>query len=282
MSKIDRDLYREHVDKPPTLKSVMAQGQLPKLSCRMGLSDTILWVTLDAPTGNVIDSEMVRSLRRVVNAAANEPALRLVVFEGKGRHFSYGASVEEHQLPKVWGMLGDFHDLFRDFMQMDIPTLALIRGKCLGGGLELAAFCDRIVIEEGAELGLPEIKLGVFAPMGSLLLSMRCRAQANSLLLTGETVDAETALAIGLADEVVGEGEGTGAVTRWAENHLVPLSAASLRRARKAARWILHRTVRLGLDELERLYFDDLMQTHDAVEGIDAFLAKRKAEWTNG
>jgi cyclohexa-1,5-dienecarbonyl-CoA hydratase len=176
-------------------------------------------------------------------------------------------------------MLTGFHALFHDLMETPVPMLALVRGQCLGGGLELAAFCDWVWVEEGARLGQPEMKLGVFAPVGSLVLPWRCRARAGDLLLSGRTVDAAEALRIGLADRLLPAGEGEAALDGWFAESLLPLSASSLRHARSAARWDLHRRLREGLPELEALYLDVLMSTHDAVEGLRAFLEKRAPSW---
>lgn len=253
---------------------------LPKVSCRLGPEGSILWVTLDAPPGNVLDAEMVGSLRQAVAAARAIPGLRLLAFVGAGKHFSYGASVEEHLPGRVRDMLRAFHSLFRDLMDSDLPAAAVVRGRCLGGGLELAAFCDRIVVEEGASLAQPEIKLGVFAPMGSLLLPWRCGAAGADLLLTGRAVDAAQAVSLRLADELAPAGKGEEALELWASGNLAPLSPSSLRMARRAARWEIHRFLREGIEEVERLYLEDLMATRDAVEGIEAFLQKRPPAWT--
>ena len=254
--------------------------RLTKVYCRQAFDGALLWVTLDAPPGNVLDAEMIASLRRVVAEARQLPRLRLLAFVGAGKHFSYGASVEEHRPEQVREMLGAFHALFRDLIDADLPTAACVRGRCLGGGLELAAFCDRVVVEAGAALGQPEIKLGVFAPVGSLVLPWRCGAAGGELLLTGRTVDAEEAGALRLADQVCGAGEGVQAIERWTQEHLLPLSPSSLRLARRAARLEIHHRLRDGLAEVERLYLDDLMTTPDAREGIAAFLAKRPPIWS--
>lgn len=257
-----------------------AASELPRVAARLEHDGLVLRLELDAPPTNVLDTEMVRSLRKAVRAARDLPDLRLLVFTGAGDHFSYGASVEEHLPDRVAGMLAEFHGLFRDLMETDVPTLAYVRGRCLGGGLELASFCDWLWAEETATLGQPEIKLGVFAPLGSLLLPWRCGAQATGLLLTGEAVDAITALTMGLADHVVPTEDGTTILDRWIRDHLLPLSASSLRRARRAARWNFHRTLAGDLDALERFYLEDLMATPDAEEGIRAFLEKRNPEWS--
>jgi cyclohexa-1,5-dienecarbonyl-CoA hydratase len=260
--------------------SALLQDRSAKVSCRPALDGALLWVTLDAPPGNILDGEMIASLRRVVADARSSPRLRLLAFVGAGRHFSYGASVEEHRPGRVQGMLKAFHALIRDLMDADLPMAACVRGRCLGGGLELAAFCDRVVVEAGAMLGQPEIKLGVFAPVGSLVLPWRCGAAGGDLLLTGRTVDADEAAALGLADQACASGEGEERIERWARQHLLPLSPSSLRLARRASRLEIHGRLRDGLAEVERMYLDELMTTRDATEGIEAFLAKRPPVWS--
>ena len=257
----------------------LQESDLEKITYRLEEDETILWTVLDAPPGNILDTRMISSLRRLIAAAGNLPTLRLLAFQGAGKHFSFGASVPEHRAEQVRPMLREFHSLFQDLMDIDVPALSLVRGKCLGGGLELAAFCDRVVVEEGADLGQPEIRLGVFAPLGSLLLPWRCGAAGANLALTGKTVNASTARQLGLADELVQAGKGEAAVRRWAREELLPLSASSLKRARKASRWALHRELREGLVEMESLYLEDLMKTKDAIEGIEAFLDKRPPAW---
>jgi cyclohexa-1,5-dienecarbonyl-CoA hydratase len=258
-----------------------ALPSLPKLASRLDHGGAVLRLTLDAPPGNVLDSTMTSSLRQAVCAARDLPELRLIVFTGAGRHFSFGASVEEHRPEKVGAMLAGFHGFFRELIETDVPTLALVNGQCLGGGLELAAFCDWVFALDNAHLGQPEIKLGVFAPVGSIVLPWRCGAKASDLLLTGRSVDARTAEGLGLANRVLPETEAEERLDTFIREDLLPLSASSVRRARKAARWHLHRQMKHGLPELESLYLEDLMATPDATEGILAFLEKRPPKWTH-
>jgi cyclohexa-1,5-dienecarbonyl-CoA hydratase len=110
---------------------------LKKVKALFEHDNAVLRLTLDDPPGNVLDSEMVSSLREAVVAARGIPELKLLVFDGSGKHFSFGASVEEHLPEQVEAMLQGFHGFFRDLMETDIPTLALVHGQCLGGGLEL-------------------------------------------------------------------------------------------------------------------------------------------------
>lgn len=240
----------------------------------------LLRLRLQCGKGNVLDTAAIAALREALRAAREQPAVRAVLLCAAGKHFSFGASVEEHLPDKVGEMLPAFHALFRDLAASGKALLCAVRGQCLGGGLELAAACQRVFAAPDARLGQPEVKLGVIAPVASLLLPLRCgQAAADDLLLTGRTLDAEEARHLGLVDEVNPDPEA--AALAWFRAHLLPLSGAALRHAVRAARYGFERELEAGLAELERRYLDDLMRTHDAGEGIAAFLEKRSPRWTH-
>lgn len=245
------------------------------------LDDGAVWhVHLDAPKANVLDARMVASLREVFGLAADARDLKAVVLQGSGSHFSFGASVEEHLPEEVASMLASFHALFREMAASGVFVAAAVRGQCLGGGLELAAFAHRLVAAPDAKLGQPEIRLGVLAPAASVILPQRMgRPGAEDLCLSGRVLDAAAAHAAGLVDEVAEDP--AAAALAWIREHLVPHSAASLRRAVRAVRLSFDRRLHDDLDAVERLYLDDLMACDDATEGIRAFLERRKPVWRN-
>ena len=252
----------------------------PRLSVESGEEGRVLWLRLDAPPGNLLDRAMVLALRRAVGDAATRPALRALVLSGAGANFSYGASIQDHLPEKVAPFLEEFHALFRDLVALSLPCVAAVRGRCLGGGLELAAFCQRFVAAPDAEFGQPEIELGVFAPVASLVLPWRLRGGASDdLLLTGRRVAAGEALALGLVDALADDPEA--AALAWIRTHLLAKSATALRFAVQAARAHFHAALLAQLDAVERLYLDQLMRTPDASEGVHAFLEKRKPKFGN-
>ena len=240
-----------------------------------------LWVLrLDRPKGNVVDAAMTRALTEAFASARTEPALKAIVLTASGPNFSFGASVQEHLPEHVAGMLHDFHALFRTIAAAEVPVLAAVRGHCLGGGLEIAAFCHRVFAAPDSRLGQPEIALGVFAPVASLLLPHRIgRAAAEDLCLSGRTIGAEDALRVGLVDEIADEPEAK--ALAYAEANLCRHSASSLRHAVRAVRGAFVETLFERLAELEQDYLVDLMATADATEGIEAFLHKRPPQWRN-
>lgn len=246
------------------------------------LDGAVLRLVLDAPPGNVIDRAMVARF----DTALEEPlprGTRLLLVEGAGKHFSFGASVPEHVKTMAGELIPAFHRALLRLLELPVPTAALVRGQCLGGGLELAAACDFLFTEEGANLGVPEIKLGVFPPMASLLLPFKLGAgRAAELLLTGRSIAARQAVDWGLATACFDAPAAAEALTAWTKTALLPLSASSLSFAVRALRRPLLDTVRRELPGLESLYLEELMETADANEGIESFLQKRKPVWKHG
>lgn len=243
------------------------------------LEDGAIWrVVIGGSKGNVLDAAVLRGLESVFEAAGREAALRAVVLEGEGRHFSFGASVQEHLPDQVEAMLGQLRRTLLALFDSRVVHVAAVRGLCLGGALELACCCHRIVAAPDARLGQPEIALGVFAPVASVLLRERVgRGAAEDLCLTGRSVESDEALRWGLVD-AVSDDPGAAALA-WVREHLLPRSASSLRLAVRAARLDLRRRFAAELEELERLYLEELMATADAKEGLTAFLEKRPPVW---
>jgi cyclohexa-1,5-dienecarbonyl-CoA hydratase len=250
-----------------------------RVSCTV-LDNGAIWrVAFGHPPGNILDVATLSDLSRVFQSARTSPRLAAVCLEGVGGHFSYGASVQEHLPGQVAAMLAAIRTLAFDMLDSNVVLVAAIRGRCLGGGLEVACLCHHAVAASDATFGQPEIALGVFAPIASVVLPERLRrADAEDLCLTGRTVNADEARTIGLIQQV-SQGDPMDDALLWVRTHLGGRSARSLRVAARAIRWSLSRQLREVLPELERLYLDDLMASHDAAEGINAFLEKRSPAW---
>jgi cyclohexa-1,5-dienecarbonyl-CoA hydratase len=242
----------------------------------------LLRVRLARPKANVLDGEMVVALdatfAELARPAPGQPALRGILLDHEGPHFSFGASVPEHLPGQFEGMLRGFHALVLRVLETTVPVLVVVRGQCLGGGLELATAGGPIFAGQDAKLGQPEIVLGVFAPFASCILPERIGpAAAEELLLSGRSVDAGEALRLGLVHAVADDPEA--AALAWFDAHLASKSASALAHAVRAARAGLVERVRTKLAALEQQYATGLMTTRDAVEGLNAFLEKRPARW---
>lgn len=229
--------------------------------------------------GNVLDAPVMAALADLFRNAAASTHLKVICLEGQGAHFSFGASVAEHRPPFVEAMLAGFHGALLAMLDSAVPVLAAVRGQCLGGGLEIVSLCHRVFAARDARLGQPEIVLGVFAPVASIVLADRVgRGAADDLCLSGRSTTAVEALAMRLVDELV-EGDPAEAAIAWARTHLLSKSASSLRYAVRACRAGLRARLAAELPAIERLYLDGLMSTADAPEGLSAFVERRRAVW---
>ena len=239
-------------------------------------------LTIDRPRGNVITAEVVAALRASLADLPKAGVVKLVTLEGAGDHFSFGASVEEHLPEAIGRVLPELHALVRDLLAVPAPTAAVVRGRCLGGGFELALACDFVFASQDATLGVPEIALGVFPPAATALLPAKIgAARAAEAILVGEAWSAARWSEVGLVTLVAPAAELESAVDRWFETRLAPKSAAALRHAALAVRGAVRATAEPRLAELEQRYLEDLMRTADAVEGIRAFIEKRAPQWRN-
>lgn len=242
------------------------------------LDGALLRLRLARPKANLVDAAMIAALDGALLAHRGDAGLRGVLLDAEGPNFSFGASVEEHLPAQCAQMLASLHALIVNMLEFPAPILVAVRGQCLGGGLEVALAGSLIFAAPDAQFAQPEIKLGVFAPAASVLLPYRVNhPTAEDLLLSGRSIGAEEARAVGLVHTVFDDPE-TAALTYFGQ-HLVGKSASSLAFALTAARGERVREVRRRLAEVERLYLDKLMATRDANEGLTAFLAKRKPQW---
>ena len=251
------------------------------MNVKVTIKDGIGTLVMSLPPLNIVTREVLRHIRERLEELAAEPTLRVVLFRSEGKHFSAGADVGEH-------MPGLFEEMIPEFMQtvtalrdFPLPVVAAVQGRCLGGGFELVQGADLIVAGETATFGQPEILLGVTAPAASVLLPMICPTTvAAEILFTGEALPATEARHAGLVARVVPDDrieemalELCGRIARH--------SGAALRTAKRMLRAGERAARTAAFAEAERLYVQDLMQTGDAVEGLTAFLEKRKPVWSH-
>ena len=256
---------------------------MEKINLTYTHNGTVANIVLNDGKGNVLDNVMMLEILNCFNEFKGNKHLKLITFQGEGKHFSFGASVEEHTKELAETMLRTFHKIFLNVVEMQIATMAKISGQCLGGGLELALICNLLFADKTAKLGQPEIVLGVFPPPASIILPEKIGlARAEELLITGRSMDAEEARITGLVNYVYEDKEAlNAAVDQWIEKNIVPKSASSLRYAVRASRIKFNHVIMNFLPQLENIYVKQLMETKDANEGINSFLEKRKPEWVD-
>lgn len=234
---------------------------------------------LCAPPRNVLDGDALDAIAdAALSVRAQHPRARAVLLSAEGPNFSVGASVPEHDRAHAPRMLARFHGAVRALLDVELPIVAAVRGHCLGGGLEFALLSSRIVSAPVASFGQPEIRLAAIAPVASLLLPGRIgQARAEALLLSGDLLSASAAHAQGLVDELSEEPEAAAAA--WIRASLAAHSPSAMRLATRAARAVLRRDLDALLPRLEHLYIEELLATHDAEEGVRAFIEKRAPRW---
>jgi len=238
----------------------------------------LLRLRLDRPKANLVDAAMIAALDQALMVHLGNDKLGAVILDAEGPHFSFGASVEEHLPDQCAAMLSTLHRLILRMVESQVPILVAVRGQCLGGGLEVALAGHLMFVAPDANLGQPEMKLGVFAPAASCLLpELIGPVRSLDLLLSGRSITGAEAAAIGIAREAAADPER--AALAYFEEHLKPKSASSLRLAVKAARLDYVTRVKNKIRAVERLYLDELMATHDAVAGLEAFIEKRSPQW---
>ena len=238
----------------------------------------LLRLRLNRAKANIVDAEMIAALDAAFTAIAGKPDIHAVMLDHEGPHFSFGASVEEHLPKNCAAMLKSLHALIKKMLACPAPLLVAINGQCLGGGLELAMTGNFIFTALDAKLGQPEIKLAVFAPAASCLLPRLIgRQHAEELLYSGRSISGARAVEIGFA--LSADSAPEAAALAYFDGNLASLSASTLHHAVAAARGGWCEEVAADLDRVEKLYLQELMATHDAVEGLEAFIDKRPPKW---
>ncbi len=247
------------------------------------VEDRVARILLARPPLNILNISMMREINDALQECARRIDLVAIVFEAtkEARAFSAGVAVEDHVEETVREMLDSFHSIFRALARIHKPVVAIVDGAALGGGCELALACDIVIASERAQFGQPEIKLGVFPPIAAILLPRLIgQKKARELILTGDTINAAEALRLGLVNQVVPSEELQNR-TESILNKLRDLSGVVLGMARAALDLGTRSSFESELKQVETLYFEQLMKTEDANEGVQSFMEKRKPVWRN-
>jgi cyclohexa-1,5-dienecarbonyl-CoA hydratase len=230
---------------------------------------------LDRPPLNVLSTAMMRELARETARASEDPKVKAVQIRGEGRAFSAGVDLADHTRDKAPAMMDAFVEMLRAVDLCSVPVVAAVHGPCLGGGLELAAACDLVYAGQGAKLGQPEIKVGVFPPGAIASYPSRIGVRATAeIVLLGETFTAARGRELGLVNDVFPDGDlfaRTDAICEKFAALSRPVLALTKRALRQAAPAVDPRS----MEELRALYLGELMGIDDAHEGLRAFQEHR-------
>ncbi len=245
------------------------------------IKDGLGTITLNRPPVNVLNIAMMSEINEVLKAWQKEKDLKVLLFDAEGKCFSAGVDVGEHMGDMAPKMIETFHGMFRLMNGFEIPTVASVYSSCLGGGCELAIFCDMVIAAENTKLGQPEVQVGVFPPIAAQIMPRIIgRKAAMELILSGKVIGPEDALQMGLVNKVVPNDKLAAETDDFVKPYL-GLSAEVLRRTKKAIMAGLRDDFEESLKVIEDIYLNELMVSADAQEGLKSFLEKRKPVWQN-
>jgi cyclohexa-1,5-dienecarbonyl-CoA hydratase len=241
--------------------------------------EAVARITLHHPPVNIMDIPTMREIVSALEALEGDKETKVLLFGATGKAFCAGVDVKDHTAEKVDQMVEVFHRIFRLMWALDVPTVAAVNGAALGGGCELATFCDLVIASENATFGQPEIQVGVYPPVAVVMFPrLMPHMKAMELLLTGAVIDAREAERLGIVNKVVAAESFDGEVSSFV-GRLTSLSGAVLRLTKRATIQGLNLPFEEALRLSEDLYLNQLMKTADAHQGLKAFMEKRKPVW---
>jgi cyclohexa-1,5-dienecarbonyl-CoA hydratase len=247
-------------------------------------SGIVAHLTLNRPKQNIMNIEMLREIARAIESLSAREDVRMIVLDAAPEcegYFSLGVGAEGYTQQMVFQMMDAFHNVFRAMLEVSKPVLAVVEGVASGAGAELAAFCDLVVATEQAQFRQPEIKLGVFPPMGAVVYPRVIGPRrAMELLLTGDPINAFQAQGIGLVNRVVPKEklkETVDALVKRISEQSGPVLSL-LKRVVFEGTW---RPFDEALKSAQDIYLNQLFDLQDSQEGLRALIEKRKPIWKN-
>ncbi|WP_018130300.1 enoyl-CoA hydratase/isomerase family protein [Effusibacillus pohliae] len=248
---------------------------------QFSVEDRVATLSLRRSPLNVMNMEMMQEIADALSSLTKMQDVNALVIRAEGKAFFVGVAVENHLGEKVEPMIHLFHKMFHLLLKVPCPTIAVLEGPAIGGGCELATFCDIVIASESAAFGQPEINLGLFPPVSAVVFPwMTGLNRTMELLLTGDMIDARKAYEWGLVNRVVAADQVEATLAELIEK-LRKKSALSLSLTRKAVRAALASSFAGAIGKVEQIYLQELIQTHDAQEGLASFLEKRQPIWAN-
>ena len=271
----------EQVEQTPETE---APEKKPFKFIRWDASGVVAHLTLNRPKQNVMNIDMLREISRAIESLSTREDVRLILLDAAPEcegFFSLGVGAEGYTQQMVFQMMDAFHNIFRAMMDVSKPVLAVVEGIASGAGAELASFCDLVIATENAQFRQPEIKLGVFPPMGAVVYPRVIGPRrAMELLLTGDPVGALQAQQMGLVNRVVPREklkETVDTMVKRISEQSGPVLTL-LKRVVFEGTW---RPFDEALKLAQNIYLNQLFELEDSQEGLRALIEKRKPVWKN-
>jgi cyclohexa-1,5-dienecarbonyl-CoA hydratase len=230
---------------------------------------------------NVFNIDMMNQFIQAMENLAKDKELKCVVLEAEGKSWCAGLDVGDHRPENADEMIAVFNRSLKLIGEFEIPTIAAVRGACLGGGMEYAIACDVVIAGKRAKFGQPEIKLGFLPPYAAIRLPLLVGpAKTIEVCTSGKIYSADEAQAMGFVSQVV-EDDGFEAAVDEFVAEIRANSPLIIRLNKRAVTQHLGMGFYDAMDSVSDLFLNTLLKTEDTLEGIDSFYAKRKPEWKN-
>lgn len=249
----------------------------PLVSCDYNGGVATLW--LKRPPRNLMNIEMMEQMNSLLLEFRDHPELKVLVLRGEGDWFCAGVDVADRSRDKVARMLQVFHRIFETMRILDVIAIAGVHAPAAGGGFELAIGCNLILAAESATFSLPQIDMGSFPPLASVILPrVGSRRKAMEWILTGDEVTAGELERFGLVSRVYPDDRFEAGLTDFVEK-LTNKSGPVLKLAKRAQFESYYSTYEEALYKVENLYLRDLLSLADSQEGIQATIEGRPPKW---
>ncbi len=247
---------------------------------RLQVDSGIARIGLARPeAANALNLAVLKEISRTLGELDLDESVKVVVFTGSDQAFSSGLDIAEHTDENVYQLIETFHEVIRRMMGHELVSISVVKGMALGAGCELAAICDFCFAAEGAKLGQPELKAGLFPTVAPMiyprLVGLR---RTYEMILTGRTYNAKEAEGIGLITRAVAPAQLDAEVEKWVQ-FLKSFSTPVLRLARRVTQKAVDLPFDEGLRHVESVYLNQLMSTEDAKEGVRALRERRQPVW---
>jgi len=237
-------------------------------------------ITLFKPPLNILDIADLEKFSEIFDKIRQDTTIKVATIESDQKVFSAGVNVSDHSKENISCMIKAFHKIFFRMLDLEIPTISLVKSGCLGGGCELALFSDFVLASEGAYFSQPEIKIGCFPPVSLVYFPYIIgHKKALEIVLTGNKVTAREALNYGLVNQVFSEEKFDSEAEKFI-NSITSNSLSVIKTTLRAYKQLHYSELKEKLKFSEKTYLEELMQLEDTQEGIRSFLEKRPPVWT--
>jgi cyclohexa-1,5-dienecarbonyl-CoA hydratase len=238
-------------------------------------------ITLNFPPYNVLTVPLMVELAEAIESLNGRADVKCIVLESAQKTFSAGISVEDSRPERIFQTLDAFNRVFQAIGEISKPLIVAVNGPAIGAGSELVAFGDMIIATTNARFAQPEVKMGVFPPFAAIMLpAVIGPKKTYELILTGQPLTAEEALAYGFVNKVVPEADLPRAVNDVLAR-IGEFSGPVLEMTKRVIGTSIGKPLAEAMKQSQDIYLNQLYALEDVAEGLRAVVEKRKPVWKN-